>query len=85
MKSIKYISLFLLLGIAFQQPVLAKVSTSVTIKPSTTKQAVSPTVKKSVNKLCHAKGTKYYNQTKKFTAYANLKACLKSGGKIPKK
>lgn len=44
----------------------------------------TPAVKKSVNNLCHAKGTKYYDQTKTFTAYPTVKACLASGGKMPK-
>ncbi|MCE9643074.1 MAG: thermonuclease family protein [Candidatus Andersenbacteria bacterium] len=44
----------------------------------------APAVKKSVNNLCHAKGTKYYDQTKKFTPYSTVKACLANGGKMPK-
>ncbi len=44
----------------------------------------SPAVKKSVNNLCHAKGTRYYNQTKTFTSYVTIKDCLASGGKLPK-
>ncbi|MBP9762360.1 hypothetical protein KBD34_01965 [Patescibacteria group bacterium] len=45
---------------------------------------VAPAVKKSVNKICHAKGTRYYTQTKTFTAYKTLKDCVKSGGRLPK-
>jgi hypothetical protein len=43
-----------------------------------------PAVKKSVNSICHAKGTRYYAQTKKFISYKTLKDCLKSGGRLPK-
>ena len=46
--------------------------------------SIAPAVKKSVNKICHAKGTRYYNQTKTFTAYKALKDCIKSGGRMPK-
>ncbi|OGY35234.1 MAG: hypothetical protein A3D99_01005 [Candidatus Andersenbacteria bacterium RIFCSPHIGHO2_12_FULL_45_11] len=49
-----------------------------------TSSTATPAVKKSVNNLCHAKGTKYYEQTKKFSPYSTLKACLASGGKLPK-
>lgn len=45
---------------------------------------VAPAVKKSVSKICHAKGTRYYSQTKRFTAYKTLKDCIKSGGRLPK-
>ncbi|MFO0764435.1 MAG: hypothetical protein U0487_00080 [Patescibacteria group bacterium] len=44
----------------------------------------NPPVKKSVNNICHAKGTRYYNQTKKFKSYKNMDDCLKSGGRRPK-
>lgn len=46
--------------------------------------AINPTVKKSGSGLCHVKGSAYYNQTKKFAAYATIKACIVSGGKLPK-
>ncbi|MCE9643138.1 MAG: hypothetical protein K8Q97_02305 [Candidatus Andersenbacteria bacterium] len=85
MKLFPFLAIFLLLGITFQQPVLAKVSTPVVKKVVMAKSAANPAVKKSVNSLCHVKGTKYYNQTKKFVAYVNIAACLKSGGKLPKK
>ena len=45
---------------------------------------IAPAVKKSTNSICHAKGTRYYNQTKTFTSYKTLKDCLKSGGRLPK-
>ncbi|MFA5935670.1 MAG: hypothetical protein WC787_02350 [Patescibacteria group bacterium] len=43
-----------------------------------------PTVKKSNTSICHQKGTRYYDQTKNYTAYATLQACLDSGGRLPK-
>lgn len=46
---------------------------------------LSPAVKKSVTSICHAKGTRYYSQTKNFTPYATLRDCLKSGGRMPKR
>lgn len=44
-----------------------------------------PPVKMSSSGICHAQGTTYYNQTKKFTAYKTLDECLKSGGRMPKR
>ncbi|MDD5759886.1 MAG: thermonuclease family protein [Desulfobulbaceae bacterium] len=43
-----------------------------------------PAVKKSNSGICHQRGTTYYNQTKNYTAYDSLKACLDSGGRMPK-
>jgi uncharacterized protein YpmB len=48
-------------------------------------QSSSEPVKKSSSGICHAPGTTYYNQTKKFTPYKTLDECLKSGGRLPKK
>lgn len=45
---------------------------------------VDPIVKKSLTSICHAKGTRYYKQTLKFIPFSSLKACLKSGGRLPK-
>jgi len=44
-----------------------------------------PPVKMSSSGICHAQGSTYNNQTKKFTAYKTLDECLKSGGRIPKR
>jgi hypothetical protein len=44
-----------------------------------------PPVKMSSSGICHAQGSTYYNQTKKFTAYKTLDECLKAGGRMPKK
>jgi hypothetical protein len=48
-------------------------------------QATEPVVKKSKSSICHKKGSTYYSRTKKFTSYPSMKACLKSGGRRPKK
>lgn len=42
-------------------------------------------VKKSKTGICHAPGTTYYNKTTNFTPYASTDACLKSGGRLPKR
>jgi endonuclease YncB( thermonuclease family) len=42
-------------------------------------------VKKATSSgICHAPGTSGYSQTKKFTEYPTLEACLASGGRLPK-
>ena len=43
-----------------------------------------PETKKSTSGICHEQGTQYYNQTKIFTPYDSLAACLASGGRLPK-
>lgn len=67
-------------------------SKAVSSKKSSSKVVVPPTqsavpaqgvVKKSVNNICHALGTRYYDQTKKFTPYNTLKECLDSGARLP--
>jgi hypothetical protein len=45
----------------------------------------SPLVKKSISNICHEKGTLFYENTKNFTPYINIKDCLESGGRLPKK
>jgi len=44
-----------------------------------------PPVKMSKSGICHARGTSYYAQTKNYTAYNTLEACLRAGGRRPKK
>jgi len=46
--------------------------------------AADPAVKKSDSGICHEKGSASYGNTKKFTAFASLDECVKSGGKLPK-
>jgi len=65
-------------------PVATPVPTPAPIIPSPAAQSEGPAVKKSTTGICHQKGTRYYNQTKNYTAYATLQACLDSGGRMPK-
>ena len=54
------------------------VTPETTLKPSTT-----GVIKKSVNDICHAPGTTYYDRTKNFTPYDTIEECLASGGRLP--
>ena len=45
--------------------------------------AADPAVKKSDSGICHEKGSPSYGNTKKFTAFASVDECVKSGGKLP--
>ena len=42
-----------------------------------------PEVKKSDSGICHDKSSSSFGNTKKFTAFASLDDCVKSGGKLP--
>lgn len=44
-----------------------------------------PEVKKSVNDICHAKRTKYYEITTNYKSFSSMEACLQGGGRLPKK
>ncbi len=44
-----------------------------------------PPVKKSKSGICHPKGGTYYKRTKNYTPYSSMEACLKSGGRKPKR
>jgi hypothetical protein len=46
-------------------------------------QTADPAVKKSESGICHDKTSSSYGTTKKFEAFANMDACLKSGGRAP--
>jgi hypothetical protein len=45
--------------------------------------ATDPAVKKSDSGICHEKSSSSFGNTKKFTPFASLEECLKSGGKLP--
>ena len=45
----------------------------------------APQVKKSKSGICHPKGGTYYKRTKNYTPYSSMEACLKSGGRKPKR
>jgi hypothetical protein len=42
-------------------------------------------IKKSQTGICHAPGRTYYAQTRRFTSYATMEACLASGGRLPRR
>jgi hypothetical protein len=46
-------------------------------------QSADPAVKKSEAGICHDKSSTSYGTTKKFEAFPNMEACLKSGGRAP--
>ena len=52
---------------------------------STAAFAQSKPVKMSNSGICHAPGSTYYEQTKKFTAFKTLQECLNAGGRMPKR
>ena len=47
------------------------------------KPAAEPVVKKSDSGICHDKTSPSFANTKKFTAFASVEECVKSGGKLP--
>ena len=44
----------------------------------------NPNVKKSLNNICHEKGSQYYKQTKKYESFNTIEDCLNSGGRLPR-
>ena len=46
-------------------------------------KAAEPAVKKSDSGICHDKSSPSFDNTKKFTAFASVDECVKSGGKLP--
>ena len=53
--------------------------------PSAQTEIVLGVVKKSRSNICHAPGTTYYSRTTNFQAFDSLRACLSSGGRLPKR
>lgn len=45
------------------------------------KDAAEPVVKKSDSGICHDKNSTSFGNTKKFTAFASMDECVKSGGR----
>jgi hypothetical protein len=58
---------------------------TVLISTGTFAQPQPQPVKMSNTGICHAPGSTYYEQTKKFTAFKSLQECLNAGGRIPKR
>ena len=50
---------------------------------SATAGAADPVVKKSESGICHDTNSASFKNTQKFTPYASLDECLKSGGRMP--
>ena len=46
-------------------------------------KVADPVVKKSDSGICHDKTSPSFANTKKFTAFASVDECVKSGGKLP--
>jgi len=46
---------------------------------------VQEPVKLSRSGICHAPGSTYYSRTENFTPFTTLDACLKAGGRMPKR
>lgn len=61
------------------------ISLIATVLISTGTLAQSKPVKMSNSGICHAPGSTYYEQTKRFTTFKTLQECLNAGGRIPKK
>jgi hypothetical protein len=61
------------------------ISLIATVLISTGAFAQSQPVKMSNTGICHAPGSTYYQQTKKFTPFKSLQDCLNAGGRMPKK
>jgi len=45
------------------------------------KEAAEPVVKKSDSGICHEKSSPSFGNTKKFTGFASMDECIKSGGR----
>jgi hypothetical protein len=61
------------------------ISLIATVLISSSAFAQSQTVKMSNSGICHAPGSTYYEQTKKFTSFKTLQKCLNAGGRMPKR
>jgi hypothetical protein len=45
--------------------------------------SAEPVIKKSESGICHDKTSASFTSTKKFTAFASMDECLKTGGRMP--
>lgn len=66
----RYFVLAALLGLSFN-----------TAHAGDKKEAAEPVVKKSDAGICHDKTSNSFGNTKKFTPYASMEDCIKSGGR----
>lgn len=53
--------------------------------PSVVIAQSSPAVKMSKTGICHPRGGSYYARTQNYTPYPSMEACLKAGGRPPKR
>ena len=53
--------------------------------PSVTIAQSGLAVKMSKSGICHPRGGSYYNRTQNYTPYQSMGACLKAGGRPPKR
>lgn len=44
-----------------------------------------PAVKMSKTGICHPRGGSYYGRTQNYTPYPSMEACIKAGGRPPKR
>ena len=49
------------------------------------KPVAAGTIKKTSSGICHPPKSSYYERTQNFSAYDSVKACLASGGRLPKR
>jgi hypothetical protein len=62
---------------------LAALLSGLNLSLAADKPAAEPVVKKSDSGICHDKTSPSFANTKKFTAFASMDECVKSGGKLP--
>jgi hypothetical protein len=67
-----------------QPPKELEASNTSTATPTKT-DPNQPAVKKSKSGICHGKGTTYYSRTKLYASFDTIKACIDSGGRLPKR
>jgi hypothetical protein len=53
--------------------------------PSVAIAQSGPAVKMSKTGICHPRGGSYYGRTQNYTPYPTMEACLKAGGRPPKR
>lgn len=66
-------------------PVAQVTAVGTYVQPPAVATSNAGVVKMSRTGICHAPGTTYYNQTKYYTSYNSLDACLGAGGRMPKR
>lgn len=69
-------------GVSISEPIK---STTGQVEGSISDQKSEPEVKKSSTGICHAKGSKYYNEVINYKSFSSLEVCLRGGGRLPKK